>query len=219
MNMYRDFLFTNIFNMLCDGFPVLKKILTEQQWEDMCRDFYLRHPCHSPYFSKISEEFIEYLQNERMDCPESSNDFSFLIELAHYEWVELVISIAEDEENSITVNDPLKQILTVSSTALALAYSYPVQTISPDFLPTEAPEQPTYLVVYRDADNRAGFLETTPMTHALLLALTDNAEQSTSSILSKLADDLQHPNPDTVIQGGLTILDDFISRGIVISAH
>lgn len=218
INIYRDLLFSNILSTLSDGFPVLKKICSEQQWEDICRDFYCRHPSQSPYFSDISQEFVQYLQNERSDSPDSINDFPFLLELAHYEWVELVISIAEDEIENTSINDPLNQALTVASTALAIAYTYPVHKISPDFLPKKAPAQPTFLAVYRNADNKTGFLETTSMTHALLIALTNNTKLLTSQILSTLANDLQHPNPDLVIEGGLTILDDFISRGIVVPA-
>ncbi len=218
INIYRDLLFTNISTVLSDGFPVLKKISSEQDWEAMCRDFYSQHSSHSPYFSDIPQEFIQYLQNERLNNPEARNDFPFLLELAHYEWVELVVSIAEDEKQTAPITAPLTQVLTVSSTALALAYSYPVHTISPENLPTEAAKQPTYLVVYRDTDNRAAFLDITPITHALLVALADNTEQTTDLILSKLADELQHPDPSIIIDGGLTILNDFISRGIVISA-
>jgi len=219
INIYRDLLFTNISSTLSDGFPVLKKICSEQQWENICRDFYNRHPSQSPYFSDISQEFVQYLQNERLDSPDSINDFSFLLELAHYEWVELVISIAEEETENISVSDPLNQALTVASTALAVAYTYPVHKISPNFLPKKAPAQPTFLAVYRNADNRTGFLETTSITHALLVALANNTNLLTSQILSKLAKDLQHPNPDVVIEGGLTILDDFINRGIVVPAQ
>lgn len=217
MNMYRDFLFANISSTLSDGFPVLKKICTEQQWEDMCRDFFSRHQSHSPYFSEISQEFIQYIHNERANSAEAKNDFPFLLELAHYEWSELFVSIAEHETETAPISDSLNQILTIAPTAMALAYTYPVHKISPDVLPTQAPEQPTYLVVYRDADNFVTFLETTAITHALLTALTDNTEQQTSALLDQLAKDLQHPNPELIIQNGLSILEDFITRGIVIA--
>jgi hypothetical protein len=220
MDLYCDFLFTNISNFLAENFPVLNKIMSEQQWEELSRDFFSRHSSHSPYFSQISQEFLHYLQNERLENPQSKHDLPFLLELAHYEWTELVISIAEDLDsgNSI-ITDPLTQALTLSDTALALAYQYPVHKISPDFIPTELPAQATYLVVYRNVEDQIVFLETNPVTHALLETLTDNTEQATLSVLNKLADDLQHPNPDILIQGGLSILNDFISRGIVISAQ
>ena len=61
-------------------------------------------------------------------------------------------------------------------------------------------------------------LEITPTTHALLIALADNTSQLTKDILSTLAKNLQHPDPSVVIQGGLSIINDFIHRGIVVSA-
>lgn len=220
MDLYCDFLFTNISNFLAENFPVLNKIMSEQQWEELSRDFFSRHPSHSPYFSQISQEFLQYLQSERLENPQSKHDFPFLLELAHYEWTELVMSIAEDvDSESSIITDPLAQALTLSDTALALAYQYPVHKISPSFIPTEPPAQPSYLVVYRNVDDQIVFLETNPVTHALLETLADNTEQATLSVLNKLADDMQHPNPDTLIQGGLSILNDFISRGIVISAQ
>lgn len=220
MDLYCDFLFTNISNFLAENFPVLKKIMSEQQWEELSRDFFSRHQSHSPYFSQISQEFLQYLQSERLENPQSKHDLPFLLELAHYEWAELVMSIAEDVDrgNSI-ITDPLAQALTLSDTALTLAYQYPVHKISPDFIPTQPPAQATYLVVYRNADDQIVFMETNPVTHALLETLANNTEQATLSVLNKLADDLQHPNPDTLIQGGLSIINDFISRGIVISAQ
>ena len=57
------------------------------------------------------------------------------------------------------------------------------------------------------------------MTHTLLASLTDNIELTTETLLTQLANQLKHPNPDVVIQGGLSIVDDFIQRGIVILAE
>ncbi|HAI96468.1 MAG: DUF2063 domain-containing protein [Cycloclasticus sp.] len=217
LNIYRDLLFTNISNVLSDGFPVLRKLHSEQQWANICQDFYHRHPSKSPYFADISQEFIQYLQNERANSATSNTDFPFLLELAHYEWIELVISIAEETTNNLAITDPINQTLTIAPTALAVAYTYPVHKISPDFLPSAPPEHPTYLTVYRDTENKTGFLETNAMTHALLTALTNNTHTVTNDILFQLAQHLQHPKPEIVIEGGLSILNDFIQRGIVIS--
>jgi len=219
MDMYRDLLFTNISGMLSDSFPVLKQILSEDKWIALCRDFFSRHQSHSPYFSEISQEFIHFLQSERNESEEAKNDLPFLVELAHYEWTELFISIAEENVvNHETIENPINKVLTVSNTAMAVAYTFPVHKISPDYLPSEAPDDPTYLAVYRTTDNQAGFLETTPMTHTLLTALADNTELTTNALLTKLADDLQHPNPAIIIEGGLSIVNDFMQRGIVILA-
>lgn len=217
INIYRDLMFTNIASALSDGFPVVKTICSEQQWENICRDFYHRHPSQSPYFSDIPQEFIHYLEHERTNNSDTINDAPFLLELAHYEWLEFIVSIADDETYP-PISDPFNQALTVAPTALAAAYTYPVHKISPDFLPAEPPDQPTYLAVYRNIEHTICFLEITPTTHALLIALADNTSQLTKDILSTLAKNLQHPDPSVVIQGGLSIINDFIHRGIVVSA-
>ncbi|ORU89499.1 MAG: DUF2063 domain-containing protein [Cycloclasticus sp. symbiont of Poecilosclerida sp. M] len=220
MNMYRDLLFANLSNMLGDNFPVLKKILCEESWIELIRDFFSRHHSNSPYFSEMSQEFIAFCQSERCDSPESKNDFPFLVELAHYEWTELVTAIAEDDDISqVAIADPLNQTLTLASTAMPLGYTYPVHKISPDFLPTEEPEQPTFLVVYRDTKDQVGFLETNPTSHQLLLLFTENTGNKaikTINLLKDIAKQMNHPNPDTVIQGGLEIIKDFIKRGILV---
>ena len=65
MAIYRELLHNNIHSFLGDNFPVLKLVLTEAQWDDLVGDFFARHHSVSPYFSKIPEEFIDYLQTER----------------------------------------------------------------------------------------------------------------------------------------------------------
>ena len=59
--IYRDLFYNNIQSFLASGFPVLKSILEQAHWHSMVRDFIYRHQSHSPYFLKISEEFLSYL--------------------------------------------------------------------------------------------------------------------------------------------------------------
>ena len=49
---------------------------------------------HEPQFFRIAEEFLKYLDDER---GEVADDPVFLRELAHYEWVELALSISQEE--------------------------------------------------------------------------------------------------------------------------
>ncbi len=93
MDMYRELFFNNIEGFLSANFPVLRKILDGSRWIELVQDFYAKHPCKSPYFSEIPEEFLEYLQNER----NNADDLPFMFELAHYEWVEMALSISKEE--------------------------------------------------------------------------------------------------------------------------
>ncbi len=212
---YRELFFNNIESFLSSNFPVLRAILDEQQWFELSQDFFVRHSCSTPYFSEISEEFIDYLQNER----ENSADYPFLLELAHYEWVEMALSIAKDE---ITVNtddfiaNVFQQTISLSPLAWPLAYQFPVQQISPSFLPDSAPKQPTFLLVYRDIADEVNFIQISPITFRLLEILQEKESISCENCLQQIAKESNHSEPETIISSGLQIIKDLAEKNIII---
>jgi hypothetical protein len=216
MAMYRELFFNNIDSFLSSNFPVLRKILNNGQWQALAQDFFARHRCQTPHFSEIAEEFLEYLQYR-----DNADDYPFLLELAHYEWVEMALAIARAEPqfgDSTFIDDLLTQNIALSPLAWPLAYQYPVQRIAPDFLPLTAPEQPTYLIVYRDSDDQVHFMQSTPFSFRLLQLLEQNQPISGDSCLLKLVAEAQHPDPETLFGQGLKSLQDLAGKGIIIPA-
>ncbi|HKF94607.1 MAG TPA: putative DNA-binding domain-containing protein, partial [Gammaproteobacteria bacterium] len=92
MAIYRDLFYNNIEGFLSGGFPLVRSLYSDANWHRMARDFFAHHKSHTPYFPEISQEFLMYLQEERESQPE---DPPFLTEIAHYEWVELALSVTE----------------------------------------------------------------------------------------------------------------------------
>jgi hypothetical protein len=215
MAMYRELFFNNIDSFLSANFPVLRAILNDSQWFDLEQDFFARHASTSPHFSEIPEEFLDYLQNER----DSSDDLPFMLELAHYEWVEMALFIAKEtvQANNQSLENLQNQRIELSPLAWPLVYQYPVQQISPDFLPEAAPEQPTFLVVYRNPGDEVNFIEITPITYRLLQIIQEQDGMLTNDCLQQVAEELNHPNPEMVIAGGLQILKDLAGKTVIIS--
>ncbi len=213
IDMYRELLFNNINNFLASNFPVLRQIIDDAQWEALARDFFARHACSSPYFSEIPEEFLAYLQNERG----SADDFPFMLELAHYEWVEMAVAIAKEVTPAIHLPpDSLAgHRISLSPVAWPLAYQYPVHKIAPSFLPTEPPAQPTFLIVYRNPEDEVQFLEITPMTYRLLEILQGNGQPLATDCLQQIATEMQHPQPEMIVTGGLQILKGLAEKAII----
>lgn len=217
MDTYRELFFNNVESFLSSNFPVLRQILNDQQWFELSQAFFSKHQSHTPYFSEIPEEFLEYLQRER----NNPDDYPFLLELAHYEWVEMALSIAQEhiEPNSVDFIETIaEQVISLSPLAWPLVYQFPVQQISPDFLPIEAPEQPTYLLVYRDYDDEVHFIQVNAMTYTLLRLLQDNPETNTLALLRQLIELSDSQNPDAIEAGGLQILRDLAEKGVVLAA-
>lgn len=212
MAMYRELIFNNINNFLSSNFPVLRAILDDQQWFELVQDFFSGHVAKSPYFSEIPEEFISFLEAGR----KKPDDFPFLLELAHYEWVEMALSISK-EEPLIRANhdDLLERQIKLSPLAWHLAYQYPVHKISPDYLPAQTPAQATFLVVYRDQCDDVQFMEITPITYQLLTLIEENQPVFAANCLNLLAKELNHPDPAAFINVGRTLVNGLADKGII----
>jgi len=216
MSMYRELFFNNVESFLSSNFPVLRRIMDDAAWFELAQDFFARHQSKSPYFSEIPEEFLAYLQNER----NHPDDFPFLLELAHYEWVEMALAIAKEEAIALPQNavSALKDGIRLSPLAWPLAYQYPVQLISPDFLPTDAPEQPTFLIVYRNQDDDVHFMQLTALTYRLLQIIQDTGGMPAETYLRQVAEESNHPEPALIIDAGLRILQDLVEKTIIMPA-
>ncbi len=218
MAIYRELLYNNIEGFIASNFPVLRKITPDTRWHELVRDFFARHQSRTPLFAEIAREFLAYLQNERDDpC-----DPPFLLELAHYEWVELALAIdpREIEWHGVDPDgDVLSGIPVVNPLSLVLSYGYPVHRIRPDFQPDKAGAQATFLVVYRDRKDKVGFIELNPVTAKLLYLLNNNAGGNGRALLGMIAQELKHPNPEAVEKGGLDAMKQLLARDVLLGVR
>ena len=205
LKIYADLFYNNVEGFLASGFPVLRKLTSDKRWHAMVRDFFSRHRSHTPLFHRIAEEFLHYLENERRD----KTDPPFLQELAHYEWVELALSVALDP--------PPRRATTPRLSPLAwnLRYRFPVHRIGPDFQPRQPPAQPTHLVVYRTRDLAVKFMEANAVTSRLLQLL--DGRRSVRTALLRIARELKHPQPQALLADGQRLLQDLQRKDIVLT--
>lgn len=216
MNIYRELFYNNVEGFMASSFPVLRKIMTDEQWHALIRDYFSHHKAKTPLFPEMPREFLQYLQEERE--PQDS-DPSFLLELAHYEWVELALSLADEENDGNDINpngDLLEDHPVLSSLAWPLQYHFPVHQIGPDYQPENPPESPTFIVVYRNIDDNIGFLEINPATARFLQLLNQDNKQSGRTLLEQIAAEINHADHEAVVQGGLSILQDLRMRDIIL---
>lgn len=219
MNIYRELLYNNIEGFISSGFPIIREIYSDENWHNMVRDFFANHQSQTPYFLEISQEFIDYLQNEREP---HADDPAGLIELAHYEWVELALHVSDEtiDMQGIDANgDLLTQRPVFSPVAWPLAYQFPVHTMGPDNLPDETPAQETYLVVYRNRNDQVQFLEINPVTARLISLLQENETATGLDAIEHISQEMNHPDPDVVKQGGLSALRELQQYGIILGTR
>ena len=219
MNIYRDLFFNSLQSLLAGNFPVLRAIYDDQQWTGLVRDFYAEYRCQTPLFTEVSKEFLRYLQDERKNHPE---DPGFLLELAHYEWVELELSLDERELPDIVANpsgDLLEGIPVLSPLAWPLSYRYPVHLIKPDFQPQDAPSEPSHILVYRNRGDDVKFMKLNDVSRLLLEMMREDPNSTGRVVLQQVAAAIGHPNPDRVISTGVDLLNDLREKDIILGTR
>jgi len=215
MKIYRELFYNNVEGFVKGMFPVLRSLYSDENWHALVRDFFATHRCKTPYFLEIGQEFMAYLAEEREP---QEQDPPFLKELAHYEWVELALDISEAElpEDVNAEGDLLDGHPVQSPLAWSLAYQYPVHCIRPEFQPTEPSEHPTYLLVYRNVEFDVKFMEINGVTARLLHLFHEQPELTGRQALEMIAQELQHPQPEMVVNGGLETMQQLREAGVLL---
>lgn len=220
MAVYRELFFNNIRSLLGNMFPVLRKLLGDQKWNGMIRQFMQKHRAETPYFLQMPREFIAFLQDE---FEPSDDDYPFLLELAHYEYIELALSISEDA-NDLRGIDPAGDLLNgvpvKSDLAWVHGYQYPVHRINNDFIPEAPAEQPVFLAVYRRADDSIGFLELNPVTARLLEVIEQNESRRTGEeLLRMLALEMDYSDVEALVGHGAAALEEMRQLEILVGSR
>lgn len=220
MKIYNELFFNNVEDFIANTYPVLKEITEENKWQKMIRDYFSNHLSQTPLFPEMPREFLKYLETER----DNPNDPPFMKELAHYEWIELALMTSEldndinwnniDKDGDLLNNQPV-----ISPLAWALTYQYPVQQISTDFLPDTVSEQPVYLLIYRDNEDEVRFMELNPVTALLIQLINEDNELTTKQMLELIAEKMNHPDPNVVIEGGIQIIQDLKNRNVILGVN
>jgi len=219
MKIYRDLFFNNIQSLLAGNFPVLRSLYDDAGWRGLIRDFYSEHRCQTPLFPEVAKEFLRYLQDVRSARPD---DPGFLLELAHYEWVELALSLDDRSPETIEA-DPDGDLLTgiplLSPLAWPLSYRYPVHRIGPDYRPSQPPGEPTHILVYRNRNGGVKFMKLNPVSRLLFELMNEDRSATGLDLLKNIAEAIGHPDPERVIATGTQLLNDLKRKDVLLGTR
>lgn len=207
--IYEEIVFNNLFESVSACFPVARKVLGSRAWLKLTRTFLCNHSASSPLFREIPEEFLAFLSTQS-DLP------AYLMSLCHYEWVELAVSSDNTSINFNEVNQVgnlLDDQPVFTPSMRLLNYDYAVQNISSLHKPKQ--QLNTQLLVYRNVDDAVKFVELNPVTFRLIELLLQNMMTGRHA-LTQIAEELAHPEPESVIGFGLEILEDLRNQGAIL---
>lgn len=214
--VYVKLLYNKFNESLVACFPVLHSLLEPMRWRALIKDFIAEHRCLSPYYRQIPDEFVRYLQTERL----AKDDPPFLAELAHFEWIELVLSIGEAgpvKVETLVDEQLLDTVLEFSPVMVLLHYSWPVQQINRSYQPDKPPQEATHILGFRDADGQVRFITLNPATVHLILLLQGGF--TGRAALHLISESLNATEPAQLIAFGKQILTELHSQGAIIGSH
>ncbi|WP_165525573.1 DNA-binding domain-containing protein [Psychrobacter pygoscelis] len=241
--LYQSLVFNNIRSFLDQCFPVCQSLIDDEQWLDVCQQFFAQQSCHSPYFTEINQSFVDFLaqpnQLSQLGLP------AYFAELAHYEWVELLVDTHTDQplddsyENSseadlksrsdsaVKPQTPANSLKLLLNPSLQnLHYEWPVHSISDDEQP-QSPED-SFFLVFRNAEDKVEFMQVNALTHALLDHINSQAPISTtpetltqtlSDLLSTFSQALGYDDSNVLVEFGLPLLKQLIQQDVLQGIH
>lgn len=218
LKVYRELFYNGIESLLAGNFPVIRRTLANGQWQALVRAFYAEHRCHTPLFTEIGREFIDFLQ---VRDSAAGKDPPWLAELAHYEWVELALRISQAKAPPVPDVDVTDATLLasrprISPLAWALAYRWPVHRIGPSLHPDAPPPTPTLLLVRRDPQGQVHFSELSPPVWRLLELLGEDTQHSAGEALQQLATEAAAEDVDAFVTQGTAMLRRLRCEGVLV---
>lgn len=212
MAVYQDLFFNNLLNFVSSAFPVLRTLYSEQQWHAKARLFFQSSCMHSPYFLDIAESFFTWLQQQPLE-PE---DPPFLLELAHYEWIELHLATAHRQDNLPLLGQiDSTQQLALDELALLLCYQYPVSQICTEFRPEQPSAAPSLLLVYRDPADDIKFMALNQLSASLLQLLINTPGASLAELTTTLQTLAPQLTNQQIGDGALQLLQELAKKGVI----
>lgn len=225
LDIYRELFFNNVSSLLGGNFPVLRRIHGDVAWRALVHAFYRDHGSRTPLFTELAREFLRYL-----DTREADPAMPWLCELAHYEWVELALQIAEATRDDIpyvahAANGPSTSEALLagrplpSPLAWPLAYAWPVHRIGPGYLPVDKPDAPTLLLLRREPDGEVTFHALGALAFRLLQRLDESPGMSGREQLLALAAEAGADDTDAFVRDGAAMLARLHREGTILGTR
>ena len=212
MAVYQELFYNNVLNFVSSAFPVLTTLYEQAQWQRKVRLFFQHSHLPSPYFLDIAETFLSWLQQQ----PIHTEDPPFLLELAHYEWIELYLATAHRQLDLPLLQQIQKsQPLAVDELALVLSYQFPVSQISVEFRPEQPTAEASLLLVYRDQAQDIKFMALTQLSATVLQLLLNTPGQSLTELTTVLQTFAPQLTKVVIEEGATQLLQDLAKKGVI----
>lgn len=204
--LYQELIFNNLKGFINQCFPVCQTVMTAEQWKTLTLKFFQQGELTSPYFTEINKHFVDFLYELTEENKLALNVPNYMPDLAHYEWVELMLDIYPNENVGNVLYSHEGKSIVLNPDMQNLHYPWAVHHISANTKPTEQTD--TFLLVYRTPEHKIAFMETNALTHLLMDFMQQNssAENTVNATDKDTDDSADKQKSDTAMFANVTAL-------------
>ena len=218
LETYRRLVFSVIEEFLGKAYPITQAAIGKDEWQTLVDRFFSEYPCSSPQVWRMPQELTDYVEKTSY----KSDEFPYLLELLHFEWLEIEIDNMEDGElpEYLVPKDLFHEIPVINPDHKLLQLSYPLYELTPDILSNDEKREErkgTYLLLgFRCKETlRAKFLTLNPFSLILLKGLMPG-DKTTKELLEQLPAELQKlPN---AAQTARVLIESFYKSGLILGS-
>lgn len=161
---YRELVRTSLWDPIEAVFPITRALVGEEAWAGCREGFLAAGSVESPHYRDIPATFVEWLRASQWEAQR----WPCLLQLAHAELVEILVSCAPDPafDPDLVDHPALAFRVRLHPSAHLLEYTFAVHQATVE---SPHPEPaPARLLAFRGPDDEYQLLELTPATSALL---------------------------------------------------
>lgn len=207
--IYERLFYDNVEAFCSKTFRAFREVVDETYWHALIREFIRSHECKTPFFREIPNEFLHFLVSRNAQ----EQRYPYIVELCHFDLVRVELYFAPDteSEDGAELND-LEQLVVASPIVRLLSYQWPVHRIDLQFSATTPPEQPTWLIGFRNRADRVEFLVSNPRTVRMIELLKE--ARSGRQLIEELAREF-NVKEELLREQTLPALKAFAKAGVV----
>ncbi|GAB4183755.1 MAG: hypothetical protein Kow00108_21030 [Calditrichia bacterium] len=198
-------------NTLENAFPLTHQLLSQEEWEEMLRDFQAHHDVKASKLWLMPKEFYEFARlsafGERFNRP-------YLSDLLYFEWMEIQLFTMADKvlEPYIEHGEMLDDLIYVNPEYEMIQLRYPVhKTLVHEELVDEV-----NAVVFGFRDVESGevkFVELSPF-FAFIINQIHHREISLKNLIEEMSRETDYPDKETIIPHLLPFVGDMFLQGL-----
>jgi hypothetical protein len=229
LETYRKHVSVGLLGGIDDAFPVIRSLVSQDEWNDLLNDFYLKRLTRSPIARHVFREFSRYLQ-VRYRGPLLKR-MPYLRELAEYENLDLKLIYEVDRNEPAGLIRDLGPAAEDAQWFLGLSpvlnphramrvYRWPVHRVCRGFSSPQKVNPGRFaLLVYRDPESfQIRFLETDPLVAELmgLMAKGEKAKKKIGSVLETLLKRHKPGDLQAFVRDAVAAIRSLKDRGVVL---